>query len=202
MCQSSVYLLRENQEELILENATAISVEDGSVVLEELFGEHRHVAARIRRIDLLKHRILLEPVHGLPEALSMAKTFHGHLGPNVALGVRMGRIFVRELGDQPIGKRPFSFQITVYTGTTPPISCLIDGLQLSTLCTVGNGGIRIEEGGVLRAAAARDDREVEIRVRPEIVERIRTEFDRSHEEILPRAFWEMPDEALFEVIER
>lgn len=202
MCQSNVYLLRKGQEELILENATAISVEDGSVVLEELFGERRRVAARIRRIDLLKHRVLLEPADGLPEVLGMAKTFHGHLGPNVALGVRMGRIFVDKLGDEPLGERPFSFQITVYTGTTPPISCLMDGLQLSTLCTVGNGGIRIEEGGVLRAAATRDDREVEIRVRPEIVERIRTGFDRSHEEVLPREFWEMPDEALFEVAER
>jgi len=38
-------------------------------------------------------------------------------------------------------------------------------------------------------------------VRPEIVERIKAEFDQEHEEVLPLALWGMEDEELFEVEE-
>jgi len=133
----------------------------------------------------------------LPEPLRRAKAFHGHLGPNVTMGLRMGRIIVDRFGSEP-----FSFTITSFTGRTPPVSCLIDGLQLSTPCTVGNGHLQIVEEGVLRVVARKEGREIDIRVRPEIVERIKTEFDRKHEEVLPLALWTMKDEELFEVEER
>jgi formylmethanofuran dehydrogenase subunit E len=133
----------------------------------------------------------------LPEPLQRAKAFHGHLGPNVTLGLRMGRLIVDRFGGEP-----FSFRITSFTGWTPPVSCIIDGLQLSTPCTVGNGYLRIVEEGVLRAIARKEGREIDIRVRPEIAERVKTEFDRNHEEVLPLALWTMNDRELFEVEER
>ena len=133
----------------------------------------------------------------LPEALEAAKSFHGHLGPMVALGLRMGRIIVGRLGDTP-----FSYHIRCFTGKTPPISCVLDGLQLSTPCTVGNGGIGIVEDGEVRATASdKAGRAVEVRLRSEISERIEAEYDPNHEEALPLALWEMSEEALFEVME-
>ena len=105
-----------------------------------------------------------EPLGKLPECFKEAKAFHGHLGPNVTLGLRMGQIFAGRLGDTP-----FSFKITAFAGKIPPLSCLIDGLQLSTPCTVGNGYLQIVEGGVLRAVARKEGKEVDLRVRPESI---------------------------------
>jgi len=133
----------------------------------------------------------------LPEALKAAKAFHGHLGPNVTIGLRMGRIIVGRLGDTP-----FSYHIRCFTGKTPPISCVMDGLQLSTPCTVGNGGIEIMECGEARVVALdKTGRTVEVRLRSEISERIEKEYDPKHEETLPLALWEMSEESLFEVRE-
>lgn len=200
MCQSNVYIERGGRQELLLEDVALIYPDGGDIVLMDLFGEQRSVPAAIKRIDLMGHKILLEErsLDELPEPLRQAKGFHSHLGPNLTLGIRMGRIITDRLGD-----RPFSYTIISYTGKTPPISCLIDGLQLSTPCTVGNGGIKIVDGGQAHVIASdREGKAVEIRVRPDIMERIEREFDQDHEEVLPLAFWEMPDEELFEVNER
>lgn len=59
--------------------------------------------------------------------------FHGHLGPFVLLGVRMGEHSCGEL------KMPRYFDLTVVAECPdgPPHTCLIDGLQLSTGATMG-----------------------------------------------------------------
>lgn len=59
--------------------------------------------------------------------------FHGHLGPYVMLGVRMGEHACGEL------KMPRFFDLTVVVECFdgPPQTCMIDGLQLSTGATMG-----------------------------------------------------------------
>lgn len=207
MCLSNVYVDRGEGQELLAEDVALIRWKDGEIVMEDLFGEQHRVAAAIQEVDLVRHKVLLKedaiaslPKSGeLPEPLRRAKAFHAHLGPYVTLGLRMGRILVGRLGDTP-----FSFEITAFTGKIPPLSCIIDGLQLSTPCTVGNGGIEIAEGGEARMVASDDKagRTVEVRLRPEISERIEAEYDPSHEEVLSLQLWEMSEEVLFEVIER
>ena len=200
MCLSNVYVDRGEEQELLAEDVALIRWEDGEIVMEDLFGEQHRATAVIQEIDLVRHKVLLqEDTSGeLPEPLKRAKAFHGHIGPNVALGLRMRRIIVGRLG-----ATPFSFKITAFTGRTPPISCIIDGLQLSTPCTVGNGGIKIAEGDEARVVASDEaGRTVEVRLRPEVSERIKAEYDPSHEEVLPLELWETSEEALFEVMER
>ena len=206
MCLSSVYVDRGEEQELLAEDVALIRWDDGEMVMEDLFGGQHRVAAAIHEIDLVRHKVLLKadaaaalPIsEELPEPLRSARAFHSHLGPNVTLGLRMGRIIVDRLGD-----KPFSFNVVSFTGKTPPISCIIDGLQLSTPCTVGNGGIEILEGGQARVAASdKAGRTVEIRLRPEIAGRIKAEYDPGHEEVLPLELWEMSEEALFEVTEQ
>ena len=74
----------------------------------------------------------------LPDELKKAKDFHSHLGPYLVVGLKMGRSVVHRLGDEP-----FSMTIEVFTGQHPPMSCVVDGLQLATPCTVGNGWLKI-----------------------------------------------------------
>ena len=64
--------------------------------------------------------------------------FHGHLGPFIVLGYRMGR-FATEYFDN----NPFAPFATVYCSGTPPESCLVDGVQLGSGCTFGKRNIEI-----------------------------------------------------------
>jgi len=60
MCQSSVYTVGQAQEELLLEEVALVEVEGDQVILRSLFGEPISLPARIMKIDLMKHRIILE----------------------------------------------------------------------------------------------------------------------------------------------
>ncbi len=61
MCQSTVYLRRDDSEEEILRDAILVEpVEDG-VKIQGFFEAPQVIPARIVTIDLLKHRIVLEP---------------------------------------------------------------------------------------------------------------------------------------------
>jgi predicted RNA-binding protein len=61
MCESKVYLATDTGEQLVLDDVTSIQPEEDGYRLVNLFGERVHVSGRIKDIDLLKHRVLLEP---------------------------------------------------------------------------------------------------------------------------------------------
>lgn len=64
--------------------------------------------------------------------------FHGHLGPFIVLGYRIGRHALRELGGDP-----FSLQAEIYCSGMTPQSCLADGVQIGSGCTLGKGNIEM-----------------------------------------------------------
>ncbi len=62
MCQSAVYLLEDGEEKELKKDVILVEpVEDG-VVIQGFFESPSVIPARIKRIDLLKHRIILEPL--------------------------------------------------------------------------------------------------------------------------------------------
>jgi predicted RNA-binding protein len=63
MCQASVYL----GEQEIAREVTWLEPAEGGVRLATFFEEPRVVRGRIRRIDFLKHRVLLELDEGNDE---------------------------------------------------------------------------------------------------------------------------------------
>jgi len=75
----------------------------------------------------------------MDETLKKLQDFHGHLGPYAVIGYRMGKIACRVLNNDP-----FSKSVTVMTGTQPPISCIVDGVQVGSGCTLGKGNIKIQ----------------------------------------------------------
>ena len=129
----------------------------------------------------------------LPDELQQAKAFHSHLGPYLVIGLKMGRAVVRQLGE-----RPFSMTIEVFTGPHPPLSCVVDGLQLSTPCTVGNGQVRIREGGRVAVRAYSDEGQVDLSLKPEIWERIRAAEGTDRLEALAAELWACPEEDLLD----
>jgi predicted RNA-binding protein len=61
MCQTAAYVLEEEKETLVLEDVTSITPEDRSLRLLNLFGEERVIRGRIKLIDLLAHRVIIQP---------------------------------------------------------------------------------------------------------------------------------------------
>lgn len=127
----------------------------------------------------------------LPDELQKAKVFHSHLGPYLVVGLKMGQTIIRRLGH-----RPFSMTVEVFTGPRPPLSCVVDGLQLSTPCTVGNGQIRIREGGRVAVRARRDEDLVELSLKPEIWDRIRAVEGTDRLEDLALELWNLEADQL------
>ncbi len=64
--------------------------------------------------------------------------FHGHLGPFIVLGYRIGK-FARE----NFCSDPFRMKAEVHCAGAPPESCLADGVQLGSGCTLGKRNIEI-----------------------------------------------------------
>jgi len=122
----------------------------------------------------------------IPDELQKAKDFHSHLGPYLVVGLKMGREVVRRLGEEP-----FSMTIEVFTGPRPPLSCVVDGLQLSTPCTVGNGQVCIREGGHVAIRARSGEDRLELSLKPEIRERIRAVEGTDRLETLALELWEL-----------
>ena len=64
--------------------------------------------------------------------------FHGHLGPFIVLGYRMGRYALAHLDENP-----FALYAKVYCSGITPQSCLSDGVQLGSGCTLGKRNIEL-----------------------------------------------------------
>ena len=61
MCESNVYLRKDNDEKLIMENVAAITpVNQDTFVLKGLLGESMEVKAIIQDINLMGHKIILK----------------------------------------------------------------------------------------------------------------------------------------------
>jgi predicted RNA-binding protein len=62
MCEANAYLIKEGKEELILEDLSILRPEGESLYLQNIFGEQKRIKARIKEMNLLDHRILLEEI--------------------------------------------------------------------------------------------------------------------------------------------
>jgi predicted RNA-binding protein len=60
MCEASAYILKDGEEELLLESVDELENEDGEVRMVSIFGEQKRIKARIVSLSLLDHKILLE----------------------------------------------------------------------------------------------------------------------------------------------
>lgn len=129
----------------------------------------------------------------LKELIERGTEFHGHLGPFLVLGIRMGLLALKDLGSS--GHKEIG--ATVRTGTTPPISCLVDGIQISTGCTMGKGNIETVALGRAEATFSAGGERVTLKVKDGVMAEIKAGGYASLEEFA----WEVSkrrDEELFD----
>ena len=53
MCELNVFLLKGQEREKVMDGVVRITVQDGSVLLEGIFGESKKVEGRLARVDIM-----------------------------------------------------------------------------------------------------------------------------------------------------
>jgi len=109
----------------------------------------------------------------LKAMIDNAQKLHGHLGPFLVIGVRMGMIAKKALSvsDDQCGLLKASVKVPLF----PPFSCLLDGIQVSTSCTVGNQRLIIENSEEICVNFAKQNagRTVKITLKPKMAEELK-----------------------------
>ena len=60
MCEATAFLVRDGKEEVILESVDLLEPDNGNIRLVNIFGEQKILAARIKQLSLVDHKIILE----------------------------------------------------------------------------------------------------------------------------------------------
>ena len=60
MCEANAYMVKEGKEELVMEDIMILRPENDGLYLQSIFGEQKRVRARIKEMNLVDHRIILE----------------------------------------------------------------------------------------------------------------------------------------------
>lgn len=117
--------------------------------------------------------------YGLREwkAVVMTNEIHGHLGIYSTLGAKMG-LFAREHFEE-LGCTG-EIAVASFAGSVPPVSCLNDGLQISTGATVGHGLFRLEASArsCVRARFTCDGKTLDLALKPEYEAQIEADIRR------------------------
>ena len=113
--------------------------------------------------------------YGIDEWISgvLANELHRHLGTFAIIGVKMG-IRAREYFNTGVDE----FTVVSYAGSTPPLSCMNDGLQVSTGATPGHGLLTVRNDTVLSPAVEFTylNRKIRLTLKPEIANKISSEL--------------------------
>ena len=114
------------------------------------------------RVETSKQRKLSEAL------LGKAVEFHGHGGPFMVVGLRMGLTALNRLDAHGW----FDLRCRVKLRWRRPTSCVIDGIQSSTGCTMGKRNIEVEEGEGIAAEFSKGDENLIIVLKQEVLEKV------------------------------
>ena len=130
------------------------------------------------------------------KTLKNIEKFHGHLGPYVVIGYKMGLIANRILGNDS-----FSKNVIVWTGINPPISCIIDGIQMSSGCTLGKGNISINHENIAKAEFInKNGKKVKILLKSDIKNEIDNLLTKDNIIEFSEKLYNKNDNELFEIV--
>ena len=62
MCESTVYMLKDGKEELVIESVDLLENNEDQIKLVDMFGQEKTIKARVKALSLVDHKILLEPI--------------------------------------------------------------------------------------------------------------------------------------------
>ena len=98
--------------------------------------------------------------------------FHGHDGPYMIIGLRMGLTALEQLNCNGW----FDLECEVRLKWNPPDSCVIDGIQSSTGCTMGKKNINVVEEPGITAIFKSGENELTLVLKSEVISQIKREM--------------------------
>jgi formylmethanofuran dehydrogenase subunit E len=151
-------------------------------------------------IERQQIRIKKMAINDLKPMIEYARRLHGHVGPYVVIGLRMGFSAKKALniGD----KESTLLTAEVSVPLHPPFSCLLDGVQVSTTCTVGNQRLQFKNAKTIHAifSSQKNAKAVKVTLTKEFTEQLE---QKTKQDKLDEAFaWEiseLPENQLFDL---
>ncbi|MEX2704365.1 MAG: FmdE family protein [Candidatus Freyrarchaeum guaymaensis] len=106
------------------------------------------------------------------ELLKRAIDFHGHLGPFLVIGLLMSNAAHRLLGEIT--------SVKVKTRLRPPRSCVLDGVQVATRCTLGNAKLKaVDSQSEISAEFTRkDERKILVTCKGDFLDKLEKRLER------------------------
>ena len=142
--------------------------------------------------DLCPHVQEIVQRHGPEEwrLCVLTSEIHRHLGIYSVVGAKMG-LRAREILAASLDE----LHVISYAGSRPPLSCLNDGLQVSTGATLGHGTISVagDAGTRPEATFTRGGRTIRLRLRPGYAGQVQADVARGIEQhgTLTRAYFDL-----------
>jgi formylmethanofuran dehydrogenase subunit E len=116
-----------------------------------------------------------------PELYDRASEFHGHGGPFMIIGLRIGLTALRALDSEGW----FGLTCTATLHWSPPDSCLLDGIQSSSGCTMGKRNLIVKEGHGISAIFHSGSKTLQITLKPEVYAEIKQAMSPDAEHTTP-----------------
>ena len=60
MCEANAYIMRDDEEELVMEAVDTVEPENGGLRLVNIYGDQKFMRAHIHALFLVNHKILLK----------------------------------------------------------------------------------------------------------------------------------------------
>ena len=120
----------------------------------------------------------LNPTQRVPKELTSllekAAEFHGHIGPFLTIGVRIGLIGLKKLSNGCNDKLTVEASLPLHV----PFSCIIDGLQFTTHCTIGNQKLSVKDSDNIQVRFKKENekKEVKITLNKSILEEMKSQL--------------------------
>ena len=122
--------------------------------------------------------------------------FHGHLGSYLVVGYRIGRYIRAHFCNDP-----FLLHATIYCSAKPPESCIADGVQVGSGCTLGKRNIEVIQSSDLRCEFEANGKKLRLVPRPETV-RAGGVSSEAEAELFAEEISRWQDDRIFEVCNR
>jgi len=130
-----------------------------------------------------------------PEELSKRLSeFHGHLGPYLVLGAKMGLYAKKELSSSP-----FEISAEITMPLKPPLSCTIDGIQFTSGATTGKANLKVSDGLPIKIVFYKGNDGISILPKEDILEKIKNKVGHEDLEMLAWQIMNKEYNELFEV---
>ena len=60
MCEANAYLIKNGDEEMIMQSVELLRPEGDQLYVQSIFGEQRWIKGHIKEMDLVRHKIMIE----------------------------------------------------------------------------------------------------------------------------------------------